>query len=214
MGNKPLSNRLQKDRMMKKAGAGALCFVVGLWLTGSVWAGEEGAAAAPEQAAEAVVEAVAVEAAPAFDFKAKAAARINELRSKPVEDIEAALTACEKTMPKLNEEARAARLATRAMQEKMRTENSDVQAKYREIDELRRKINEFIDGLPEVKAKLEAENAAQALLMEEVWFRTAAMQLLAEKDRAAGFPERPDPVLNETATESVPAAPETPAAAE
>ena len=213
MGNRPLSNRLQKDRMMRKASAGVLCFVVGLWMAGSVWAGEEGAAAAPEQAAEAVVEAVAVEAAPAFDFKAKAAARINELRSKPVEDIEAALTACEKTMPKLNEEARAARLATRAMQEKMRTENSDVQAKYREIDEMRRKINEFIDGLPEVKAKLEAENAAQALLMEEVWFRTAAMGLLAEKDRAAGFPERPEaeaaaePAADETAAPAMPEAP-------
>ncbi|HRT06576.1 MAG TPA: hypothetical protein P5204_12850, partial [Kiritimatiellia bacterium] len=47
--------------MMRKASAGVLCFVVGLWMAGSVWAGEEGAVAAPEMTAEPMVEAAAAD---------------------------------------------------------------------------------------------------------------------------------------------------------
>ena len=72
----------------------------------------------------------------------------------------------------------------------------------REIDAMRLKINAFIDELPEVKAQLEAVKQAELKLMEETWFRTGAAALVAKKDRAAGFPTRPEPVLDETKTES------------
>ena len=221
-GHKALFHSLQKDAMMKKAGAGWFLFVAGafLFLGGTLGGGgtafaqeaiEAPAAVAPAEEVSPVVDDAAV---PVPDFKVKVEARIKELRTKPVEDIEAAVASSEEAMQKLNEEARAARMATREAQEKMRADNPDVQAKYREIDEMRKKINAFIDELPEVKDKLDAESQVTALLMEETWFRTATMGLLAEKDRAAGFPERPEPGLNETATKAAPAVPEAPAADE
>jgi hypothetical protein len=55
MGNRPLSNRLQKDRMMRKASAGVLCFVAILFLlAGPVPMGVAQDADAPPVAAEPV----------------------------------------------------------------------------------------------------------------------------------------------------------------
>ena len=51
----------------------------------------------------------------------------------------------------------------------------------------------------------------------EAWFRTEAMGLVGQKDRAAGFPARPEPVLEDAAPAAEPApeaAPATEAAAE
>lgn len=213
--------------MMNRTGAVWLVFVVGLFVTG-VWVGGGGmawgqeevatemaaelteAVAAPEQAAKAVAEVVAVETAPAFDFKAKVESRIAELKSVPVEDIEQEVLRSEARMLEFNEEARALRLAVRDLQETMRAENPEVRAKYREIEEMRARINAFIDELPEVKMQLDALKEAESRLMEEVWFRTEAQTLVARRDRAAGFPERPEAVLIEPEREPAETLPEVP----
>lgn len=132
------------------------------------------------------------------DFKALARARANELAGLPFDEVQKAVLRSEIAMQKLNEEAQAARLAVRELQEKMRIENPEVQAKYKEIEEMRAKINAFIDELPEVKAQIDAAKAADAKLMEEIWYRTAAMGIAANLDRAEGHPERAEPVLDET----------------
>lgn len=136
------------------------------------------------------------------DFKTLAQTRANELAGLPFDEVQKAVLRSEIAMQKLNEEAQAARLAVRELQEKMRVENPEVQAKYKEIDEMRAKINAFIDELPEVKAQIDAAKAAEAKLMEEVWFRTAAMEIAANLDRAEGFPARAEPVLDETDADS------------
>ena len=110
-------------------------------------------------------------------------------------------------MVQLNTDAQAAREALRDLQEKARAENPEVQAKFRELDEMRAKINTFIDELPDVKAQLEALQAAQAKVLEEAWFRTGALQMAAGKDRAEGFPDRAEPAV-ETPAEPAAAAPQ------
>jgi hypothetical protein len=170
-------------RVMKKRCAGFLWSGVVIFLLG-VW----GAGAEPESPGE----------QPVPSFKAKVESRIAELKSATVEEMEQAVLRSEALMIKLNEEARALRMALRDLQEQMRAENPEVRAKYREIEEMRARINAFIDELPEVKAQLDVLGEAEARLLEEVWFRTEAQALVAERDRAAGFPERPEPVLNET----------------
>ncbi len=176
---------------MRKRGPGLLrsglgIFLLGLWGMGT-WA-EEGASSATEQ--------------PVPDYKAKVAARIAEWKTAPVEDIEQAVLRSEVLIQQLNDEARAARLATRDLHEKLRMENPEVRAKYREIEEMRARINAFIEELPEMQAPMAAMEEAKSRLMEEVWFRTEAMALVASKDRADGFPERVEPVLEEPEAEA------------
>lgn len=210
--------------MMKKTGAGWLLFVIAGLLVGGSWEvrGDEAAppaaaVPAPEVTAPAETEAPA-EAAPAAavatDFKERVQARVNALKALPVEEIEQAVQASEQAMQKLNTDAQAARFALRELEERMRLENPDVRAKYAELEKMRRDINTFIDELPEVKEKLEAANKLGKQLLEEAWFRTAAMQLVAEKDRAVGFPERPEPAVEEQPAPAPEAAPEIAPAAE
>ena len=185
-------NEFQEERMMKKTGAGLLLFCASIFLAG-VCGAEEGMAVASSDP-QAVSE--------SSDFKAKAQLRMNELQSLSAEEIEKIVLQADLDLEQLNQQAQAARLAARELQEKARAENPEVQAKYREIDAMRLKINAFIDELPEVKAQLEVVKQAESKLMEEAWFRTAASALIAKKDRASGFPTRPEPVLDETKTES------------
>ena len=197
--------------MMKKTGAGWLLFVIAGLLAGG--SGEvRGDEAAPPAAAAPAPEVTApAEAAPAVavatDFKERVQARVNALKALPVEEIEQAVRDSEQAMQKLNTEAQAARFALRDLEERMRLENPDVRAKYAELEKMRRDINTFIDELPEVKEKLEAANKLGQQLLEEAWFRTAAMQFVAEKDRATGFPERPEPAVEEQPAPAPEAAP-------
>ncbi len=179
---------------MRKTGAGLSLSRLGVSL---LWVsiGGVGGTAWGQEVTEGAAPASTEEAAP-VDFKAKVQARIDAIQGRSAEEIEQLVLQSEQAMLKLNEEAQAARLAAREMQEKMRLENPTVQAKYREIDELRAKINQFIDTLPEVKAQLDAASQAQERLLEETWFRTAAMGLVAGADRSRGFPERPEPALS------------------
>ena len=209
MGMNAQSECVQGERVMRKRGPGWLRSGVGILLLGAwgavSWAEDEtGDVPATEPAAEATP----------VDFKTKVQARLDALTELSAAEIEQVVLASEQAMRKLNEDAQAARFATRVLQEKMRLENPEVQAKYREIDEMRSKIDEFIDSLPEVKALMEAEDGAQEKLLEESLFRAGAMGLVARKDRAAGFPARPEAVLPEAetgATEPVESSGATPA---
>ncbi len=194
---------------MRKRGPGWLRSGVGILLLGA-W----GAVSwAEDETSDVPATEPAAEATP-VDFKAKVQARLEALKGLSAAEIEQVVLASEQAMLKLNEEAQAARFATRDLQEKMRLENAEVQAKYREIDEMRVKINEFIDSLPEVKALIDVEDEARQKLLEESLFRAEAMGLVAKKDRAAGFPARPEAVLPEAetgATEPVESSGATPA---
>jgi len=132
------------------------------------------------------------------DLKSRVQTRLNALKSLPVEDIEAAVLRSEQAMQELNKEAQASRLTARKLQEKMRLENVDVRAMYKEIDLMRLKINEFIDQIPEVKEQLETVRQTEAKLMEEIWFRTGVRGLAAKKDREMGLPDRPEILLDKS----------------
>ena len=189
MGMNAQSECVQGERVMRKRGPGLLRSGLGIFLLG-LWGAGGGMATAQETETPGGPEAV-VEAA--VDFKTRVQARLLDLKALPADEIEQAIRGSEEAMMKINGEARAARMEARKVQEKMRQENPDVQAKYRAIDEMRQEINAFIDALPEVKGLLDQAHQAQDRLLEETWFRTEAMRILAEKDRASGFPERPEP---------------------
>lgn len=195
MGNKPLSNRLQKDRMMKKAGAGALCFVVGLWLTGSVWAGEEGAAAAPEQAAEAVVEAVAVEAAPADEPvaeatadavspRAKAAERLEAVKDLSLDELKGKLAETEAALPGLNQKLGELARAAQETRETAAANSPEIKDLYVQIRALHERIAALTETLPEVQKKTAEQTAVRAELLGEMDFRTRLMGLIRQKEAA------------------------------
>jgi len=118
---------------------------------------------------------------PPVDFKSSAQARVDILKEMSLEEIEQAVLQSEEVMNQLNEEAQTARMATRSLQEKMRLENEDVRAMYAEIDAMRLKINEAIQQIPEVKEQLISLKQKEAQLMEEIWFRTAAMSVLSSR---------------------------------
>jgi chromosome segregation ATPase len=167
--------------MTKNVGVGVF-WVVSLFLVGGACFGESGSSATPDVEAQ-------------IDFKARAQDRIAALRDEPFETVQKAVKASELRMNALNEQAQSLRMEAREWQEKLRLENPEVRAMYQQIDAMRAKINQYIDELPEVKGKLDAATEAQNALLEEAWFRTAAMALAAELDRAAGFPDRPESIL-------------------
>ena len=177
---------------MKKSGAGWLRFFAVVCLCGA------GVQAEPAQTGEGGGGAPVT-----ADYKARADARLAALNKLSFAELQQTIAASEAAMVQLNTDAQAAREALRDLQEKARAENPEVQAKYRELDEMRAKINTFIDELPDVKAQLEALQAAQAKVLEEAWFRTGALQMAASKDRAEGFPERAEPVDEQPAAPAV-----------
>jgi|GEM_PF-5200500 cell division protein FtsB len=179
MGNRPLSNRLQKDRMMKKAGAGAFCFVVGLWLAGSVWAGEEGAAAATVAAPGMATAAPDHE----YDYPRKLA----ELKSAPLEELRRELAEVEARID--DNDIAGSNADLKAVREQVEANSAAVQALRKQITALNEEIRLAIERDPAMVAAAASANRSHLQFMDQLNLRTGLLRLIAEKERQAGWPE-------------------------
>lgn len=166
-----------------------MCLVVGLWMVGSVWAGEAGAAAAPEVTVEAAVEATATPApAPSATFadaNAKAAARLDGLKDLELVELNKLLKQTNESLPALGKSSSELSAELREARNKADREAEEVRALYKQIAEIQAQIAAVTDTLPGVREKLDAYNAAQATLFEEMQFRTKLMGLIRQKEQAA-----------------------------
>ena len=184
MGNRPLSNRLQKDRMMRKASAGVLCFVVGLWMAGSVWAGEEGAAAAPEVTSEPAVEAAAadVPAADAASPRAKAAERLEAVKDLPLDELKGKLAETEAALPALNQKLGDLARAAQETRETAAANSPEIKDLYVQIRALHERIAALTETLPEVREMTAEQAAVRSELLGEMDFRTRLTGLIRQKE--------------------------------
>lgn len=184
MGNRPLSNRLQKDRMMRKASAGVLCFVVGLWMAGSVWAGEEGAAAAPEATTEPAVEAAAadVPATDALSPRAKAAERLEAVKDLPLDELKGKLAETEAALPALNQKLGDLARAAQETRESAAANSPEIKDLYVQIRALHERIAALTETLPEVREKTAEQAAVRSELLGEMDFRTRLTGLIRQKE--------------------------------
>ena len=199
MGNRPFSNRLQKDRMMRKASAGALCIVVGLWVAGSVWAGEEGAV---EAAAQPAVETVA-DAVPAPGMKASAPEyeytyprKLEELRSANLDELRQALAEVEARIDENDIAGSNAELKT--VRDQVEANSEAVKALQGKITALNEEIRLAVDRDPAMVAAVANANRVHLQFMDQLNLRTGVLKLIAEKERQAGWPE-PAPATEENA---------------
>lgn len=181
--------------MMKKAGAGWFVFVAGAFLLAGGMLGAGGAAfaqeaidaPAAESAAAAPAETPAEEPAPSVPFleaNQKAAARLESVQDKTLAELKELLAQSETSLPAMgkastekNNELRDARIAADR-------EAPEIRALYKQIEELQGKIAAVTDTLPGVKEKLDAYNASQSALFEEMQFRTKLMGLIRQRESA------------------------------
>ena len=175
MGNRPLSNRLQKDRMMRKASAGVLCFVVGLWMAGSVWAGEEGAAAPAEPAATTA------------DYEYTYPQKLADFRSAGLEDLRRELAEVEARIDENDIAGSNADL--KAVREQVEANSEAVQALRKQITVLNEEIRQAIERDPAMIAAVAGANRTHMQFMDQLNLRTGLLKLIAEKERQAGWPE-------------------------
>lgn len=187
MGNRPLSNRLQKDRMMRKASAGVLCFVVCLWMAGSVWAGEEGAAASADQmAAEATAAgAQAMDAdLDAVSPRAKTAERLEAVKDLPLDDLREKLAETDAALPALNQKMGDLARTAQETRETAAANSQEIKDLYLQIRALHERIAALTETLPEVREKTAEQAAARSELLGEMDFRTRLMGLIRQKEAA------------------------------
>jgi len=184
MGNRPLSNRLQKDRMMRKASAGVLCFVAVLWWAGSAWAGEEGAAAAPEVTSEPAVEAAAadVPAADAASPRAKAAERLEAVKDLSLDELKGKLAETEAALPGLNQKLGELARAAQETRETAAANSPEISELYLQVRALHERIAALTETLPEVQKKTAEQTAVRAELLGEMDFRTRLTGLIRQKE--------------------------------
>lgn len=184
MGNRPLSNRLQKDRMMRKASAGVLCFVAVLWWAGSAWAGEEGAAAAPEVTSEPAVEAAAadVPAADAASPRAKAAERLEAVKDLPLDELKGKLAETEAALPALNQKLGDLARAAQETRETAAANSPEIKDLYVQIRALHERIAALTETLPEVREMTAEQAAVRSELLGEMDFRTRLTGLIRQKE--------------------------------
>lgn len=192
MGNRPLSNRLQKDRMMRKASAGVLCFVAVLWWAGSAWAGEEGAAAAPEVTSEPAVEAAAADVpatveATTTDYEYTYSRKLADLRSAGLDDLRRELAEVEARIDENDIAGSNADL--KAVREQVEANSEAVQALRKQISALNEEIRQAIERDPAMVAAVAGANRTHMQFMDQLNLRTGLLKLIAEKERQAGWPE-------------------------
>lgn len=185
--------------MMKKTGAGWFVFVAGAFLFfggtlgvgGAAFAQEaidapaaESAVAGPVDAPAAAPAEESTPPAPFLEANRKAAARLESVQDKTLDELKELLAQSEASLPTMgkassekNNELREARIAANR-------EAPEIRALYKQIEELQGKIAAVTDTLPGVKEKLDAYTASQSALFEEMQFRTKLMGLIRQRENA------------------------------
>ena len=163
--------------MMRKTGAGLLLSRLGVFLLGVCMAGAGGSVFAQEAA-----ETAAEKPAPNVSFSqanAKASARLDSARGKPVEELRELLKATNESLPALGKAASERNAELDAARNVADREAPEIRELYKTIEQLQVKIAAVTDTLPGVREKVEAYAAAQSALFEEMQFRTKLLGLIS-----------------------------------
>lgn len=171
-------------------------FCMGVVIVGCLWAG---AAWGQEAAAPAVVSTAEVSPAtpdasslqPSFaEANVKATARLEAEKSKSLEDLKTLLKETEAKLPELAKISTERNTELTEARNKADREAPEIQALYKQIEDLQVKIAVQTDALPDVQGKRTAYMAAQSDLFETMQFRTKLMALISAKEAAEPTPEK------------------------
>lgn len=168
--------------MIKKSGAVLLWLGLGLFLSGT-WGTP---ALAQENSAS---ETPAADAAPApasaRPFQAQVDQRLAALKTADLEALKQAKEECEKAAKELATKGPALRQAARAAYEDARLNSAEAKEIYRQIEELRQKMDQTLRELPAVKAKQDEVRQLEEALMVELQVRTGLSGLIAAREASA-----------------------------
>ena len=157
-------------------------------MAGSVWAGEEGAVAAPEVTVEPAVEATAA-AVPTADAaveaaspRAKAAERLEAVKDLPLDELKGKLVETEAALPALNQKLGDLARAAQETRETAAANSPEIKDLYVQIRALHERIAALTETLPEVQAKTAEQAAVRSELLGEMDFRTRLTGLIRQKE--------------------------------
>ncbi len=164
--------------MMKKTGAGLLWSRAALILFGVYWvSGGTGALGQEDTTASPPISSFS-------DANDKAEARLESVKGKTLDELQALLKATNESLPALGKAASERNNELQQARNVADREAPEIRALYKQIEDLQGKIAAVTDTLPGVREKLEIYNAAQSSLFEEVQFRTKLMGLIDAKEAA------------------------------
>ena len=191
--------------MMKKAGAGILCFGLGVFVLGGCWMGVGGSALAqgpseipPVVAAEPSAT-PAPEVAPAVpvaapDFEYTYPKKLAELNEADVSELRKKLAEVETQIDDVDIATANAQIQT--AREQAAANSAEVKELRAQIARLQEEIQQAIDRDSAVVAASASANRTHLEFMDRLNFRTGLLRLIAEKERQSKWTE-PTPVPEE-----------------